>query len=86
MGMCEQALPILGRHLKDAENPTVVLQAAISLRNLGENANPLIPEIGLVFAGYRGEVWGRYKNWLYSMFIGFALDQVYLNCGMEIPG
>jgi arylsulfatase A-like enzyme len=84
-GLYDEALPVLGRYLGDEENPTVVLQAAISIRKLGEKALPLIPVIEEVYPGYRGEVWDRYRDWVYPMFIGFALDQTYLNCGLELP-
>jgi HEAT repeat protein len=84
-GFYDEALPILGQYLGDEENPTIVLQAAISIRNLGEKALPLIPVIEEVYPAYRGEVWDRYRDWLYPMFIGFALDQTYLNCGLELP-
>jgi HEAT repeat protein len=84
-GLYDEALPVLGRYLGDEENPTVVLQAAISIRKLGEKALPLIPIIEEVYPGYRGEVWDRYRDWVYPMFIGFALDQTYLNCGLELP-
>jgi HEAT repeat protein len=84
-GMMEDAIPVLGRYLKDAGNPTVVLQAAISARNIGKKAMPLMEIIEEVYTAYRGEVWGRYKDWIYPMFIGFALDQVYLNCSLELP-
>jgi hypothetical protein len=84
-GLCNEALPVLGKYLGDEENPTVVLQAAISIRKLGEKAMPLIPVIEEIYPAYRGDVWGRYKDWLYPMFIGFALDQTYLNCGLELP-
>lgn len=84
-GENQRALSVLAHFLQDSQDPWIVLQAAISIRNLGEQAKPLLPLIGEVFPSYRGEVWGRYKDWLYSMFIGFALDQVYLNCGFEVP-
>jgi hypothetical protein len=84
-GLFDEALPVLGKYLGDEENPTVVLQAAISIRNLGDNAQPLIPVIEQVYPAYRGEVWDRYRDWIYPMFIGFALDQTYLNCGLELP-
>ena len=71
--------------LGDKENPTVVLQAAISIRKLGKNALPLIPLIEEIYPAYRGEVWDRYRDWVYPMFIGFALDQTYLNCGLDLP-
>ena len=84
-GMSEEALPVLGKYLGDAENPTTVLHAAISIRNLGGNALPLIPVIEKVYPTYRGEVWDRYRDWIYPMFIGFAVDQTYLNCNLDLP-
>ena len=84
-GVLDEALPVLGNFLRDEANPTVVLQAAISIRKLGEKAKALIPVIEEVYPGYRGEVWDRYRDWVYPMFIGFALDQTYLNCGLELP-
>jgi len=84
-GLLDEALPVLGNYLRDEANPTVVLQAAISIRKLGEKASSLIPVIEEVYPAYRGEVWDRYRDWLYPMFIGFALDQTYLNCGLELP-
>ena len=84
-GLDDEALPVLGKYLGDEENPTVVLQAAISIRKLGEKALPLIPLIEEVYPAYRGEVWDRYRDWVYPMFIGFALDQTYLNCGLKLP-
>jgi hypothetical protein len=84
-GLYDEALPVLGKYLGDEENPTVVLQAAISIRRLGEKVLRLIPVIEQVYPGYRGEVWDRYRDWVYPMFIGFALDQTYLNCGLELP-
>jgi N-sulfoglucosamine sulfohydrolase len=82
---CDEALPVIGKYLRDEANPTVVLQAAISTRKIGNKALPLIPVIGEVYPAYRGEIWNRYKSWSYPMFIGFALDQTYLNCGLELP-
>ncbi len=62
----------------------VVLQAAINVRELGDKARPLLPAIQEeVMPRYAGEVWGRYKSWLYPMFIGMALDQTQENCGVE---
>ncbi len=84
-GDTDLAFPVLERYLRATDHPTLVLQAAIAAREMGEKAKPLIPVIDEVFPSYRGEVWNRYRSWSYPMFIGFALDQVYLNCGMEIP-
>ena len=58
----------------------------ISVRRLGLKAKPLIPIITEeIFPKYSGEIWGRYKNWSYPMFIGMALDQVQINCGIDVP-
>ncbi len=84
-GETGRALPVLEKNLRAADHPTLVLQTAIAARELGDRAAPLIPVIDEVFPRYRGAVWDRYRNWVYPMFIGFALDQVYLNCGLEIP-
>ncbi len=82
---CDESLPVIGKYLRDEANPTVVLQAAISARKLGKKALPLIPVIREVYPAYVGKIWNRYKSWSYPMFIGFALDQTFLNCGFELP-
>ncbi len=84
-GRCSDALPVISYILQDVEHPWVVLQAAITSRKIGNKAIPLIPVIEEIFPAYRGEIWNRYKSWSYPMFIGFALDKVYLNCGLELP-
>ncbi|MBD3628222.1 sulfatase-like hydrolase/transferase [Cyclobacterium sp.] len=62
-----------------------VLQAAISVRQLGEKAAPLLTVIqDEIFPKYAGDIWGRYKSWSYPMFIGMALDQTQINCGIAI--
>lgn len=67
------------------DNEPVVLQAAISVRRLGEKARPLLEVIqNEIMPRYSGDVWGRYRNWVYPMFIGMALDQTQMNCGVEI--
>ncbi len=71
---------ILAKHLQNENQDYLVLQAAISLRRIGEKATPVIPQIKKVREKHAGEVWNRYKNWFASMFIGFALDQTLLNC------
>jgi uncharacterized sulfatase len=68
------------------EDEVQVLQAAISVRQLGAKAEPLITTIKKeVFPKYSGEIWGRYKSWSYPMFIGMALDQAQINCGIDVP-
>lgn len=80
----EGAYQELSRMLQH-ENEPLVLQAAISVRNLGEKAQPLIDTIQeQVMPKYSGDIWGRYKSWSYPMFIGMALDQTMENCGMEV--
>lgn len=77
------ALSTLEKMLKLDFEP-MVLQAAISTRLIEDKAAPLIPEIqNEIMPRYSGNVWGRYKNWLYPMFIGMALDQTLMNCKWE---
>lgn len=79
-----KAYHTLAKYLQ-AEEETTVLHAAIALRLLEEKAKPLIPLVkDEIYPNYAGEVWGRYKNWSYPMFIGMALDQARINCGEEI--
>jgi len=79
------AYKVLGEMLLLADE-VQVLQAAISVRQLGAKANPLIPLIKEeVFPKYSGDIWGRYRSWSYPMFIGMALDQAQINCGLDIP-
>jgi N-sulfoglucosamine sulfohydrolase len=72
--------------LEDAlrvENEVVLLQVAISVRNIGDKAIPLIPVIkNEVYPRISGDIWGRYRSWSYPMFIGMALDQTLINCGI----
>ncbi|MBD3275886.1 MAG: sulfatase, partial [Candidatus Marinimicrobia bacterium] len=81
----DEALKILASDLQSQLHPTVVLQAASALREIGEKAAPLLPVVNKVRKENSGDVWGRYKSWMYPMFIGFALDQVVLNCGGDLP-
>ncbi len=81
----EEAFQVLEDLLQHPENETVLLHVAVNVRNLGEKAAPLVPLIKeKVFPKIAGEVWGRYKNWSYPMFIGMALDQTLINCGETI--
>jgi uncharacterized sulfatase len=78
------ALRVLEDLLKGEDEP-MVLQAAISLRQLGKHAKPLIPAIQQeIMPRYAGDIWGRYRSWSYPMFIGMALDQAQINCGVAI--
>lgn len=79
-----KAYQTLAKYLQ-SEEETTVLRAAIALRLLEEKAKPLIPLVKVeIYPKYAGEVWGRYKNWSYPMFIGMALEQARINCGEEI--
>ncbi|WP_425235242.1 sulfatase-like hydrolase/transferase [Ulvibacterium sp.] len=81
----KEGLEILEDLLQHFENEVVLLHIAVNVRNLGEKAAPLIPLIKeKVFPKIAGDVWGRYKNWSYPMFIGMALDQTLINCGETI--
>ncbi|MFD2200391.1 sulfatase-like hydrolase/transferase [Shivajiella indica] len=79
-----KAYQTLVKYLQN-EDEVTVLHAAIALRLLEEKAQPLVPTVKAdIFPKYSGNVWGRYKNWSYPMFIGMALDQARINCGEEI--
>ncbi|WP_235954635.1 sulfatase-like hydrolase/transferase [Cyclobacterium salsum] len=79
-----RAFEVLERMLK-LDDEVQVLQAAISVRQLGDKAQPLLEVIQEeIFPRYSGEIWGRYKSWSYPMFIGMALDQTQINCGRVI--
>lgn len=81
----QQALKFLEKMLREPYEP-LVLQAAISVRQLGDKATPLIPAIQKeIFPKYVGAIWDRYRSWSYPMFIGMALDQTQINCGVSIP-
>ncbi|MFW5762384.1 MAG: HEAT repeat domain-containing protein, partial [Cyclobacteriaceae bacterium] len=78
------ALPVIEKYLKMQDEPWVVLQAAMVARRIGTQAKPLVPVIQQEFEHYQGDVWGRYKSWVYPMFIGFAFDQTLINCGVPL--
>ncbi len=64
--------------------PTIALQAARSLAELGIIPSEYIPEVQQALSQISGPVWGRYKNYSYPMFIGMALDQVLKNGGVAV--
>ena len=69
----------------DHDYEPLVLQAAISVRQLEETAESLLPAIeNKIMPKYSGNVWGRYRTWSYPMFIGMALDQAMINCGLNV--
>jgi uncharacterized sulfatase len=83
-GKQEAAIRTLQNALRETSGPAL-LQVAISVRNIGARAKPLLPLIqSKVYPRIQGDVWGRYENWMYPMFIGMALDQTLINCGLEV--
>ncbi|SHN15989.1 uncharacterized sulfatase [Cyclobacterium lianum] len=83
-GTDPEAYEILEKMLR-LPDEVQVLQAAISVRQLGKKAAPLLPVIqDEIFPQYAGTIWGRYKSWSYPMFIGMALDQAQINCNVAI--
>lgn len=82
-GREDASVPVLSQYLRHEEE-TVMLEAAMASRRIGTKACPLIPTIKEIYPKISGEVWGRYKNWYYPMFIGMALDQVRINCGEDV--
>lgn len=85
LDQAEKAIPVIKKFLQMKSEPWVVLQAAMVSRRIGGQAEPLLPTIQQEFEHYQGNVWGRYKNGLYPMFIGLAFDQTRMNCGIVIP-
>lgn len=75
----DKSLEVLLKYLRD-ERPTVVLNSAISFRRIGKNACPVLPQIQEEVKKYYGDKGAGYSSWSYPMFIGFALDQVIINC------
>ncbi len=72
-------------NMLDHDYEPLVLQAAISVRQLEEKAEPLLSVIeNRIMPKYSGNVWGRYRTWSYPMFIGMALDQSMINCGIDV--
>jgi len=80
----ESALPVIEKYLRMDEEPTTVLNAAMVARRIGQDACPLVDVVREEFEKYEGNVWNRYKSWSYPMFIGFAFDQIRMNCGEDL--
>lgn len=89
LDQCDQALSILAGHLKD-ERDWLVLQAAISIRELGDRTQPILEEIRQARLRYSGDMGLEfvrhqnvkgYRDFGYALFIGFALDQALLDLG-----
>lgn len=70
------------REAVHVELESMLIQAAISVRNIGNRAKTLVEmiqqEVDPKIAG------GRYKNRMCPMFTGTALDQRPTNCGLSI--
>lgn len=80
---CDEALDVLAGYLND-DREWLALQAAISVRQLGERAEPIAEAIRRTRAKYSGEVDVRgYRDWGYTMFIGFALNEALETLGRE---
>ncbi len=81
LGHCSDPLDILAEYLQD-DREWLALQAAISVRELGDRVAPIedvIRETRLAYSGDRGS--RGYSSWGYPMFIGFAMDQALVNLG-----
>lgn len=87
LAQCDEALEVLSGYLGD-ERGWIALQAAISVRQLGRKAEPILEQIHLIRQENSGDIgfqysgdtgYGGYRDAYYSMFIGFAMDQVILS-------
>jgi len=87
LGQCNDALNLLAEYMDD-ERGWIALQAAISVRQLGKRVEPILDQIheirqknsGDVGARYSGDTgYDGYQDAYYSMFIGFAMDQILLH-------
>ncbi len=82
--LVERAYTTLSNAITEEEDEVLQLQLAIEIRNLGVKAKPLIDEIqSTLYPKISGEIWGRYRSWMYPMFTGMALDQTLVNCGLS---
>ena len=72
---CYEGLNLLADYLDD-DRDWLALQAAISVRQLGDRVEPIAEAIRQTRIKYTGDVGSRgYTSWSYPMFIGFAMDQ-----------
>ena len=82
--LVDQGYTTLSNAISDEEDEVLQLQLAIEVRNLGGSARPLIKGIqSTLYPKIAGDIWGRYKTWMYPMFTGMALDQTLVNCGLS---
>jgi hypothetical protein len=59
-------------------------EPAAVIRDLGERARPLLTQIQTARKRNSGTADGRYRDWMFSMFVGLALDQALTN--LDLPG
>jgi hypothetical protein len=81
LGDCAASYPLLARYLRSEDRLWETLLAATVVRDLGEEGRPLLPQIRAARERHGGDADGRYRNWMFSMFVGFALDQALTNLG-----
>jgi arylsulfatase A-like enzyme len=82
LGDCDASYTVLARYLRSEDRPWETLLAAAVVRDLGERARPLLAEIQAARKRNSGTADGRYRDWMFSMFVGFALDQALTNLGL----
>jgi len=83
LGDCSASYRELTRYLRSEDRPWETLLAAAVIRDLGERARPLLAEIQATRKRHSGTADGRYRDWMFSMFVGFALDQALANLGSD---
>ena len=84
LGECRDGLNLLAVYLDD-DRDWMALQAAISVRQLGKRAEPIADEIYQTRIKYSGDTGQRgYRDWVYAMFIGFAMDQALETLGLSL--
>ena len=80
---CREGLDLLADYLDD-DRDWLVLQSAISVRQLGDRVEPISDEIYQTRIKYSGDTGqGGYRDWGYAMFIGFAMDQALDTLGID---
>lgn len=85
LGDCDETLDVLATYLQ-ADREWLALQAAISIRQLGERVKPITEAIKQTRIKYSGDTGSRgYRDWGYAMFIGFAMDQILETLGETVP-
>lgn len=64
--------------------PAIALRSARALAESGAAVKPYLAQVQNLSSRVSGPVWGRYRNWLYPMFIGMSLDMAQMNAGVKI--